>query len=77
MQPGDTLSEGADQDEADIQAGYKDQQCQGRTINRAMKAPVLPAASQRSPSTALPQQMPILKHHSWWTQDKDFVTKSR
>lgn len=79
MQPGDTLSCLREQTrmKQDIQAGCKDQQCQGKTSNRARKAPVLPAASQGSPSTGLPQQMPILKYHSWWTQDKVFLTKSR
>ena len=60
----------------DIQAGCKDQQRQGKATPSAKKAPVLPAASQRSLSTALPRQMPSLKHRSWQTQEEVFVTKS-
>lgn len=59
----------------DIQAGCKDQQCQGKATSSAKKALMLPA--QRSPSTALPQQMPTLKHCSQWTWEEVFVTKSR
>lgn len=61
----------------DIQAGCKNQQCQGKATSSAKKAPMLPAASQRSPSTALPQQMPTLKHRSQRTWEEVFVTKSR
>lgn len=61
----------------DIQAGCKDQQCQGKATPSAKKVPALPAASQRSLSTALPRQIPTLKHRSQRTQEEVFVTKSR
>lgn len=58
------------------QACCKNQQCQRKSSSSAKMALMLPAAPQRSLSTALPQQMPTWTHRSQRTQEEFFVTRS-